>query len=80
MGIQLGLELFDLCYECDFSFTRSRRSELHTLREVVLRQTHEPLRRELGWLQQAAYAAALIEQRHKGRVAHVRAARRAERA
>jgi DNA repair protein RecO (recombination protein O) len=52
----------DLCYECDFSFTCSRRSELHTLREVVLRQTHEPLRRELGWLQQAAYAAALIEQ------------------
>lgn len=52
----------DLCYECNFSFTRSRRSELHTLREVVLRHTHEPLRHELGWLQQATYAATLIEQ------------------
>jgi DNA repair protein RecO (recombination protein O) len=52
----------DLCYECDFSFTRSRRSELHTLREVMLRQTHEPLRHDLGWLNQASYAAALIEQ------------------
>jgi DNA repair protein RecO (recombination protein O) len=52
----------DLFYGCDFSFSRSARSELHTLREVVVRDTHEKLRRELGWLQQAAYAAALIEQ------------------
>ncbi len=52
----------DLFYLCDLSFARSRRSELHTLREVVLRETHAPLRRDLGWLRQAAYAAALIEQ------------------
>lgn len=52
----------DLFYHCDFSFSRSARSELHTLREVVVRDTHEKLRHELGWLQQAAYAAALIEQ------------------
>ncbi len=52
----------DLFYVCEFSFARSRRSELHTLREVVLRDTHAPLRRELGWLRQAAYGAALIEQ------------------
>jgi DNA repair protein RecO (recombination protein O) len=52
----------DLFYVCDLSFARSRRSELHTLREVVLRDTHAPLRRELGWLRQAAYASALIEQ------------------
>ena len=52
----------DLFYRCDFSFSRSARSELHTLREVVVRDPHEKLRHELGWLQQAAYAAALIEQ------------------
>ena len=52
----------DLFYQCDFSFSRSARSELHTLREVVVRDTHEALRHELGWIQQAAYAAALIEQ------------------
>ncbi len=52
----------DLFYEADFSFTRSRRSELHTLREVGLRETRSELRRELGRLQQAGYAALLIEQ------------------
>jgi len=52
----------DLFYEADFSFTRSRRSELHTLRETNLRATHAPLRQELGYLQQASYCAALIEQ------------------
>jgi len=52
----------DFAFACDFSFARSHRSELHTLREVVVRDTHEPLRHEIGWLQQAAYAAALIEQ------------------
>ena len=52
----------DLFYHCDFSFARSRRSELHTLREVALRDTHAALRREMGWLQQASYAAALLVQ------------------
>src|SRR6478736_8978265 len=52
----------DLFYEADFSYTRSRKSELHTLREVSLKQTHAPLRQEMGWLQQASYAAALSEQ------------------
>ncbi len=52
----------DLFYLADFSFNRSRRSELHTLREVSLRDTHAGLRRELGCLQQAAYCAALLEQ------------------
>ena len=52
----------DLFYEADFSFVRSRRSELHTLREVSLRETHAGLRCELGCLQQASYGAALIEQ------------------
>ena len=33
----------DLFYLADFSFSRSRRSELHTLREVSLRETHSAL-------------------------------------
>lgn len=52
----------DLFYEADFNFTRSRRSDLHTLREVNLLETHAPLRSDLALLRQAAYAAALIEQ------------------
>ena len=51
----------DLFYLADFSFSRSRRSELHTLREVSLRQTHSGLRQDLGLLQQACYGAALVE-------------------
>ena len=52
----------DLFYTADFSFARSRRSSLHTLREVVLLETHPILRRELDALEQAGYAALLIEQ------------------
>src|SRR5437867_255276 len=52
----------DLFYRADFIFGRSRRSELHTLREVSLRETHPFLRKELGRLQQASYCSALIEQ------------------
>jgi DNA repair protein RecO (recombination protein O) len=52
----------DLFYLADFSFARSRRSELHTLREVLLRATHTPLRENLEYLQQACYCAALVEQ------------------
>ena len=51
----------DLFYLADFSFSRSSRSELHTLREVGLRETHSGLRKDLGLLQQAAYCAALVE-------------------
>lgn len=52
----------DLFYRADFTFSRSRRSELHTLRELELRETHGMLRRDLGRLQQAAYAVSLVEQ------------------
>src|SRR5881409_2799886 len=52
----------DLFYLAEFTFNRSRHSELHTLREVSLRETHNGLRYELGYLQQASYCAALIEQ------------------
>ena len=52
----------DLFYLCDFNFYRSRRSELHTLKEVGVRDTHNLLRRNLDYLQQASYCAKLIEQ------------------
>jgi len=52
----------DLFYEGDFTFGRSRRSELHTLREINFRESREALRRDLGLLRQAAYCARLIEQ------------------
>jgi DNA repair protein RecO (recombination protein O) len=52
----------DLFYLADFSFSRSRRSDLHTLREVQLLETHTALREQLAYLQQACYCAALIEQ------------------
>ena len=52
----------DLFYLADLSFGRSRCSELHTLREVSLRDTHSGLRQDLGLLQQASYCAALLEQ------------------
>ena len=52
----------DLFYRADFSFNRSRRSELHALREVSLRETHGALRQDLFKLRHAAYATAFIEQ------------------
>ena len=52
----------DLFYEADFSFSRSRRGELHTLREVSLRRTNGALRENILKLRQAAYAAAFIVQ------------------
>jgi DNA repair protein RecO (recombination protein O) len=52
----------DLFYVAEFSFARSRRSDLHIAREVVLRETHPELRRDLARLEQASYCAALIEQ------------------
>jgi DNA repair protein RecO (recombination protein O) len=38
----------DLFYLADFSFSRSRHSDLHTLREVSLRETHGALRQDLA--------------------------------
>lgn len=52
----------DLFYAADFSFSRSRSSDLHNLREVNLRKTHGAVREDMVKLQQAAYAANLIEQ------------------
>jgi DNA repair protein RecO (recombination protein O) len=52
----------DLFYVADFSFVRSRTSDLHNLREISLIETHSFLRRDLASLQQVSYAAALLEQ------------------
>jgi DNA repair protein RecO (recombination protein O) len=52
----------DLFYAADFSFRRSRSSELHNLREVKLHETHGAIRADILKLQQAGYAAACIEQ------------------
>jgi DNA repair protein RecO (recombination protein O) len=52
----------DLYYLADFSFQRSRRSELHLLKEIRIQQTHPGLRQDIGYLRQAAYCATLIEQ------------------
>jgi DNA repair protein RecO (recombination protein O) len=52
----------DLFYLARFSFQRSRRSDLHQLREVALQETHAALRRDVQALQRASYCAALVEQ------------------
>ncbi|MDD5140964.1 MAG: DNA repair protein RecO [Verrucomicrobiales bacterium] len=52
----------DLFYRADFSFNRSRRSDLHTLREASLIETHGAIREDIFKLRQAAYATAFIEQ------------------
>lgn len=52
----------DLFYEGDFSFSRSRSSDLHALREISLRKTNGALREDLAKLSQAAYAAGFIVQ------------------
>ena len=52
----------DLFYVADFSFSRSRRSDLHVLREVSLRELHPALRENLARLRQATYAMSLVEQ------------------
>jgi DNA repair protein RecO len=52
----------DIFYQADFSFLRSRRSELHTLREVKLQETRAAIRQDMVRLQQAAYATALVEE------------------
>jgi DNA repair protein RecO (recombination protein O) len=51
----------DLFYEADFSFSRSRSSELHNLREVKSHQNNPAIRNDILKLQQAAYAAHFVE-------------------
>ncbi|MBI2947283.1 MAG: DNA repair protein RecO [Verrucomicrobia bacterium] len=51
----------DLFFRADFSFIRSRRSDLHTLREVSVHDFNPVLRTNLAYLEQAAYFARLLE-------------------
>lgn len=51
----------DLFYEGELTFRRSRRSELHALCEVNVRETFPSLRTDWSRLTQAAYGVALIE-------------------
>ena len=52
----------DLFYLADFTFNRSRRSELHTLREVNLLDSRGALRRDITALRRASYCGTLIQQ------------------
>ena len=53
--------LLDLFFDCEIQFARSRRSELHQLREVALREPHEALRLDYPRVALAAYFVELIE-------------------
>lgn len=51
----------DLFFDAEIQFVRSRKSELHMLREVVLRNPHEGLRHDLRNLELASYFVELVE-------------------
>ncbi len=51
----------DLYYQCAFNFSRSRKSELHTLREVQVMVFPHHLRTSIDSLEYAACASTLIE-------------------
>lgn len=51
----------DLFFDCEIQFARSRRTELHILREVSLRDAHEGLRLDYPRVALAAYFVELIE-------------------
>ncbi len=53
-----GLDLF---FDCEIQFLRSRRSELHILRETLLRDPHEGLRTNHERVALAAYFVELLE-------------------
>ncbi|MBM3883859.1 MAG: DNA repair protein RecO [Verrucomicrobia bacterium] len=52
----------DLFYLAEFNYQRARRSDLHTLREVVLRATYPVLRADLSRLRLATHCVLLTEQ------------------
>ena len=53
--------VLDLFFNCEIQFSRSRRSELHMLREAVLREPHEGLRANYERVAVAAYFVELLE-------------------
>ncbi len=50
----------DLFFQADFAYRPSRRSDLHTLQEVNLIDTHASLREDLETLRRVVYASKLI--------------------
>ena len=53
--------MIDLFFETEIAFVRSSRSELHTLREVVLQNPFEGLRKDYTRVELAAYFVELLE-------------------
>jgi DNA repair protein RecO (recombination protein O) len=53
--------MLDLFFRCEIQFARSRKSELHILREVALHETFEGLRGDYRRVALAAYAVELLE-------------------
>lgn len=51
----------DLFFECEIQFSRSRKSELHGLREAELRETYDGLRKDYPRVALASYFVELIE-------------------
>ena len=51
----------DLFFAAEINFSRSRKSELHILREVVVRDSREGLRLQYERTQMAAYFVELLE-------------------
>ena len=51
----------DLFFMTDIQFLRSRKSELHLLKEVVLKEPHEGIRTDYRRLQLASYFVELID-------------------
>jgi len=52
----------DLLFEVDFTFRRSRSSDMHTLIEAVPTNMHREVRRDIANLRLLAYATRFIEQ------------------
>jgi len=53
--------MLDLFFDCEISIAHSVKSELHTLREVVLRDAREGLRKDYRRVALASYFVELIE-------------------
>ena len=51
----------DLLFDAEFTFRRSRRSDLHILREVKIHESHPAIRENIPRLQLLAYATHFIE-------------------
>lgn len=53
--------MLDLFFECEISFALSTKTDLHTLREAVLRNAREGLRKDYTRVALASYCVELVE-------------------